>query len=196
MKKLATVVCLVLGMIAGEARATAQNDAAATAQKATPSPTEGTEKSKIDPAKEADIRHLLDVVGTKALVMQMMNTSLQNVKPLLISALPAGDYREKLVDLFFQRFQTRADPQHLINLAISSYDKHFSDEEIKGLLTFYETPLGQKAVHVMPQLVNELQQAGKSWGEDLGKQCMQEVLAEHPEMLQAMQAARKASQTQ
>jgi hypothetical protein len=38
------------------------------------------------------------------------------------------------------------------------YDKHFTVEELKGLVAFYKTPVGQKAIQVMPQLVQEAMQ--------------------------------------
>jgi hypothetical protein len=39
--------------------------------------------------------------------------------------------------------------------------------------------------------MSELGQAGQQWGQELGKESMQEVLAEHPDLRQAMQDAAK-----
>lgn len=168
------------------------------AAQSSPSPASapGAGQSKVDPAKEADIRRLLDVLGTKALMTQLMQSMVANVKPVMTNALPPGDYREKLVELFFAKFQAKADLQQLLELAVSAYDRHFSDEEIKGLIKFYETPLGQKAVSSLPQIMEEMRVAGRKWGEGLGRECMQEVLTEHPEMVEAMKAAGKAAQQQ
>src|SRR5215470_18575202 len=77
--------------------------------------------AKIDPVKEADIRRLLDLVGTKALVEQSLDSMSKSVRPLLANSLPPGDYREKLVDLFFEKFKAKLDVQHLLELAIPSY---------------------------------------------------------------------------
>jgi hypothetical protein len=44
----------------------------------------------------------------------------------------------------------------------------------------------------MPKLTAQLQQAGRKWGEDLGRQSMLEVMAEHPDLAQAMEDAQKA----
>ncbi|NRB08638.1 MAG: DUF2059 domain-containing protein [Richelia sp.] len=35
------------------------------------------------------------------------------------------------------------------------YSKDFTNEEIKGLIAFYETPLGRKTISVMPKLLQE-----------------------------------------
>ena len=77
---------------------------------------------------------------------------------------------------------------------LPAYNQHFTDDEIKQLITFYETPVGQKTVKEMPQLVTELQSLGQKWGENLGRECMTEVLAEHPELeKEAVQAAQPAA---
>jgi len=149
---------------------------------------------KIDPAKEADIRRLLEVTGAKGLAIQTMGEMSQSLKPVLTNSLPPGEYREKLVDLFFEKFMAKASSASLLDLAIPEYDKDFTREEIQGLIQFYQTPLGKKAITVLPQLMGDLQKKGRKWGEDLGRQSMIEVLAEHPEFQQQIAEARKAAQ--
>ena len=151
-------------------------------------------QTKIDPAKEADIRRLLELTGASKIVKETMESMTTSIRPVLANSLPPGEYREKLIDLFFAKFQAKADITQLLELAIPAYDRYFSHEEIKGLIKFYETPLGQKSLSAMPQLMNEMRDAGRKWGEKLGRDSMQEVLAEHPEMEAALEAAGKAAQ--
>jgi hypothetical protein len=152
-------------------------------------------QAKIDAAKEADIRRLLDLVGTKALVSQTMDSMSKSIKPLLTNSLPAGEYREKLVELFFAKFTAKADAQQLLDLAVPVYDKNFSHQEIRSLIEFYQTPLGQKAIATLPKVTAEMQEQGRKWGEELGKQCMVEVLSEHPELAEALNAAAPKAQS-
>jgi uncharacterized protein len=149
---------------------------------------------KIDPAKEADIRRLLEITGAKELAIQIMGEMSQSLKPMLTNSLPPGEYREKLVALFFEKFMAKAGSTSLLDLAIPEYDKDFTREEIQGLMQFYQTPLGKKAITVLPQLTSDLQKKGRKWGEDVGRQSMLEVLAEHPEFQQQIAEARKAAQ--
>jgi hypothetical protein len=150
----------------------------------------------IDPAKTADIRRLLEVAGAKALVTQSMTGMEKNIRPMLLSSLPPGEYRDQLIDLFFAKFHSKLDTQKLLDMAVPAYDKYLSHEEIKGLLRFYETPLGQKALTVMPKLMGELQEAGQKWGGELGRTSMMEVLAEHPELAKALEEAKKTTPSQ
>ena len=82
---------------------------------APPAPASAVEQSQIDPAKAADIRQLMSVGGTKAIMTQMMDTLGDNIRPMMTSALPPGDYRDKLIDLFFQKFKSKADLQQLLD---------------------------------------------------------------------------------
>src|SRR6266700_7439915 len=148
-------------------------------------------RAKIDlkQAKEADIRRLLELTHAGALATQTMDSMEGNIRPLMTNSFPPGEYREKLIDLFFEKFHSKRDPQQLLDLAVPTYDKYYSDEEIKQLIHLYETPMGQKMLKVMPQVLGELQAAGEKWGEGMGRQSMTEVLAEHPELEKALQAA-------
>jgi uncharacterized protein len=155
-----------------------------------PAATQSDEK-KIDPGKEADIRKLLELTGTKTSMEQTMESMEKSVKPMVANSLPPGDYREKLVDLFFEKFRAKMDLQKLLDLAVPIYDKYFSDEDIKGLIQFYKTPLGQRASKALPQLTEELTEAGQQMGGVIARQSMMEVIAEHPELGKAMEDAQK-----
>jgi len=183
-------LCLMSAQAVASAQQTAPNQSVAQPRTQPSSSNAGsTTPSKIDPAKEAAIRQLIDLTGGKALVNQIMDGMQQNIKPMMVKLLPPGEYRDKLIDLFFERFRSKADIRVLIDLTVQAYDKYLSEEEIKGLIQFYSTPLGQKTLSVLPQLTVELQNEGMKWGEDLGRQSMMEVLSEHPELRKALEDA-------
>lgn len=148
----------------------------------------------IDPAKEADIRHLLEVVGTRALMSEIMGNMEKNLRPTLTASLPPGDYRAKLIDLFLDKFGPRAEAliPKLEDMAVLTYDKYLTDEDIKGLIQFYQTPTGQKTLSALPKIVVELQSQGQKLGEQMGRDTMMEVLSEHPELVKAMSEVRSA----
>jgi len=151
---------------------------------------------KKEQMKDADVRHLLELTHAGALATQTMNAMEANMRPLMTDAFPKGEYREKLISLFFDKFHAKLDVQQLVDMAIPAYKKYYSDEEIKQLIAFYQTPLGQKMLDVAPQLVAETQAAGQNWGAQLGRECMQEVLAEHPDLANALENATKTAQAQ
>jgi hypothetical protein len=187
--------CVLTSVLSASAHsASAERKAVQPAQQnsATAAP-KASSPAKVDPAKEVDIRRLLELNGAKTSLVQSFNEMSKDMKPVLTNALPAGDYREKLIDLFLAKFTAKENMQQFLDLAVPVYDRNFSRDEIRSLIEFYQTPLGQKTISVLPKLTVELQEEGRKWGETLGRQSMMDVLSEHPELADALNAAQKAS---
>jgi uncharacterized protein len=197
MKILATLAWFVLlGSLCAQTQSQAQQPREQTVQQQSASAAPAFRQPKIDPGKEADIRRLLDLTGAGALATQAMDGMEKNIKPLLTSSFPPGEYREKLIDLFVAKFHSKRDPQQLLNLAIPLYDKYYSPEDLKELIQFYATPVGQKTLTVLPKLAHELQDEGRKWGEGIGRESMLEVFSEHPELKKALEDAQRNAQPQ
>lgn len=197
MKAFAGVLCgmLVLG-------------AFSVAQDSSPASDQNSDQSVVGPAatsrarvheqeaKQADIRHLLELTGAVNMANQSMDGMEKSVKSLMSGSLPPGEYRDQLLDLFFQKFRAKRDTNQLVELVIPIYDKYYTHDDIKALIAFYETPVAKKMVAVLPKVLEESQAAGLKWGGELGRECMMEVLAEHPELQRAMLEAKKNAQPQ
>ena len=145
--------------------------------------------AKIDPAKEAAIRKLFEIQGTRKAMEQVISGMGENMKPTLQKMLPPGDYQEKLIGLFFEKFQSKLKVDDLVALSIPVYDKYFSKEDIDGITQFYQTPIGKKVLSVLPQVLIESQTSAMHMGEEIGRQSMMEVLAEHPDIEKALEEA-------
>lgn len=193
MKRFAAVFIALLSLASFSAAqellsTTDQSDLAAVAR--------ATRRPKMDSAKDADIRQLLQVTNATGIAAQSMDQMEKLIRPTVTRSLPPGEYREKLVDLFFEKFRARRTPDQLVDLIVPIYDKYYSDDEIKGLIQLYQTPLGKKMLTVLPNVMAESQAAGAAWGRDLGRQCLLEVLAEHPELAKALEDAKNNPQPQ
>ena len=154
----------------------------------------GNSAPSVDPAKEAAVRKMFEVMGTTKMMQQVLAGMSSNMRPMLMSSLPPGEYREKLADLFLQKFQSKIRVDELLDLTVPIYAKYFSKEEIEGLTRFYQTPLGQKSLSVLPQAVVEMQTESMKLGEKLGREAMVEVLDEHPDLKRALEEAAASPQ--
>jgi hypothetical protein len=154
----------------------------------------GNSAPSVGPAKEAAVRKMFDVMGMAKLMQQVLAGVSNNMRPMLMSSLPPGEYREKLADLFLQKFQSKIRVEQLLDLTVPIYAKYFSKEEIEGLTRFYQTPLGQKSLSVLPQAVVEMQTESMKLGEKLGREAMVEVLDEHPDLKKALEEAAASPQ--
>jgi hypothetical protein len=116
-----------------------------------------------------------------------------SMRPLMLRALPPGEYRERLVQLFFEKVHTKMGAEHILDMAVPIYAQYFSDDEIKQLIELYKTPIAQKLVTLMPEMEARLVPAAQSWGREMGRQAMIEVLQEHPDLAEELKAAAQAA---
>ena len=183
-------ICLFAGQcVSQELQANSDNQSVAAAAKASRGQTQ------VQQDKQADISRLLEITGSGPIATQSMDQMEKTIRPMVTDALPPGEYRAKLVDLFFEKFRSKRDPVNLMNLVIPIYDKYYSDEDIRGLIQLYQTPLGKKMLSTLPNVMAESQAAGTKWGEQIGRESMIEVLTEHPELQKAMEEAKNNAQS-
>ena len=189
MKVRLSISFFLLSAVCAHARQTS-----ASQPQAPPTTVAQSEASKIDPVKAADIQKLMDVMGMKDVMTTTMNQMLASIKPTMSQMLPPGDYRDTLLNLFLQRLQSKLNVQQFLDQAEAAYDKYYSDDDIKGLIQFYQTPLGKKMLAVLPSLTVEVTNNGRALGQEAGRDAMLEVLAEHPDIAKQLQDASSSSQ--
>lgn len=117
--------------------------------------------------KEADIRRLMELTGMGALGSQV-TTQVMNSFKTAFPKVPEADWTE------LERAQN---PSELVTLIVPVYDRHFSHEEIKQLIGFYETPLGQKLLKELPGVTQESLTLSENWGRKMGQRVMNRLEA-------------------
>ncbi len=126
---------------------------------------------RIPPAKEADIRRLLVATGatrigtvmTQSVVRQMGEAFRQSRPDLPVSLIDSMSF--DVGKIFGEAMEIKGG---LVDRMVPLYHRQFTHEEIKGMLVFYESPLGQKVAQALPVLTQESVQLGQEWGESLG----------------------------
>lgn len=109
--------------------------------------------SQSSPIKK-DIKRLLHLTGSGELGVQVMDQLLDNYK----------DIYPDIPESFWEGVKEEVQPDDLINLVIPIYAKYYTHDEIKGLIKFYETPLGKKTIQTLPMITQESMTAGREWG--------------------------------
>jgi len=141
--------------------------------------------SSIDPTKEADIRSLMELVGARDLVQDGSNTAIEQSREKLLATVPNNDKGQAFVNAFAASYQKKFDVDQVTDQLVSIYDKHFTDDEIKGLLQFYGSPLGQKVATEMPKIGRETQVAVRAASTKAAKESLVEVKQHNPEFGQS-----------
>lgn len=135
---------------------------------------------EISPSKLADIKQLMEITGSANIakqfagmvsqqVLQMLKASRQEIPTHAVDVM-----NKELLQLFSERMSV---PGGLTDQIIPIYDKYLTQSEIKELLAFYQTPIGKKAISVLPKVVNESMLTGQKWGQSLGSEIDKRVKA-------------------
>ena len=99
---------------------------------------------KLDPAKEAAIRHLMDITETSKMGDGLNAAITRQVHDVMGRAIPQ-DQLPKFMDTFSQKFTVSAPPSAVTDSMVPIYAKNFTMEDIQGLIKFYESPQSQTA---------------------------------------------------
>jgi uncharacterized protein len=131
----------------------------------------------LTPEKRADIERLLEMTGALSVGKQMAGAVAAQFAQALKNARP--DIPQRVIDVLPQEVEAvfGANINSFKATMIPLYDKYFTGAEIKEMIRFYSTDLGQKAIRVMPALMQEGMAAGQKWGESLGPQIHERVRA-------------------
>jgi hypothetical protein len=68
--------------------------------------------------------------------------------------------------------------ESFINELVAIYDKNLTDEDVQGLIAFYETPLGQRTIRVLPMIFAEAQKVGARRGAEVGARVVEKMRAD------------------
>jgi hypothetical protein len=108
-------------------------------------------------ARIADIRALLALTGSRGMVNAMKGTLMEQFKQSSPN-LPPEMFNEMLTEM---------KAEDLEDAIIPIYLKHFTAADIKHLIAFYQSPFGKKVTHEMPQILQESNEVGMNWGQNV-----------------------------
>jgi hypothetical protein len=139
----------------------------------------------IDETKEADIRSLMELVGAREQVQDGANAAIEQSREKLLATVPNNDKGQAFVNAFAASYQKKFDVDQVTGQIVAIYDKHYTDDEIKGLLQFYGSPLGQKVAAEMPKIGREIQAATRAASAKAAKDALAELKQQDPEIGQS-----------
>ena len=137
--------------------------------------------SAIDPQKEARIRELMEVTGAKGLGQQLIAAGMEQFRSSVEDSQPHNARAKQFVDAFVARFQKHFDAGSLTEHVIPIYDKYLTSDDLKGLLDYYRSPLGQHMLKALPEVTRESQATGFALGQKAAQETMEELKADFSE---------------
>jgi hypothetical protein len=126
----------------------------------------------VNKAEEAgkiqNIKKLLEITGTKDLTQQIIAQMLDLMK---------AEYPQ-VPEKFWDSFVAELRPDEMIDEFIPLYSKYYSNEEIKQLIAFYQTPVGKKTIAILPQISRDSSAIGLRYGREAAQRALQKLESE------------------
>lgn len=122
-------------------------------------------------AKQDDIKRFLTIIGARTIGLRVFNQVMESLKKV------HPDIPESVWQAMLGEAETRTD-DFVAERLVPIYDQYLTHEDIKGLIAFYESPLGAKLLSVMPQMSQESMRAGQAWGKEFAETVHQRLTAQ------------------
>jgi hypothetical protein len=136
----------------------------------------------IDPVKEADIRSLMELVGARDTIQDFATHGADQMRENLLASAPSNERGEHFANAFTDGYKAKFNADEATAQLVSIYDRHFTHDEIKGLLQFYGSPLGQKFAAEMPKINGEMQAATRAFSTRVAKEVLHDLRQQYPGM--------------
>ena len=129
-----------------------------------------------DAEKDADILKLIEASGGMASgeqmaqiftdqMTQVLRASGTEIPPEVLNVMP-----EVVMSIVSDHLP------ELIKLVVPVYGKHFTHDEIREMLAFYESDVGKKLAQKQPQIMAESSQMGQQWGMSVGQEIQRRIV--------------------
>jgi hypothetical protein len=178
---LIAAVLLTASPLLAQAPPGAAQQKPAPAQPGQPAATPPAPSEKLDPAKDAAIRHLLEITGVSKEGEDIAAGWTDRVHTGM-SRVVTADQLPKFMETFSTKFSASAPPSAITDAMVAIYARHFSIEDIQGVTKFYESPLGQLMVKEMPDVSREAQTAGMQMDQKVVIEVLRGMSDEYPQI--------------
>ena len=172
---LVAALATVLTQTAVRAQDAGQRNAVPTAPAPVTSP-------MVDPQLKADILRLLEATHTVDKAQAGMHQAFEAMRPQLLESLPDTPNREKIASTYEDNLVALTKTPEFTDRVIEVFSKYFSDDDVKALAAFYETPAGQHFVDHSGDVTTDSMKAGQEIATENLTRIFSELCKEYPEL--------------
>ncbi len=117
----------------------------------------------ISPEFAHDIRMLI--------ALQHQKKAMLNILPMIVKLV--SEAHPEVPKKFWETARQDLDLDGLVELLVPVYAKHFSHDEVRGLIAFYQSPLGQRFSSENIAMMDDTTKAGQYWGRQCAERWVQ-----------------------
>ena len=133
--------------------------------------------AKPSPASLLLAKQIVELKGVKQMMDPVVVGVVEKVKGVIMQQnfMWQRDIDEVTVQLH-KEFDGRS--SELVDSAARAYASHFTEPELKQILTFYQSPVGQKMIVEEPKAIDDSMRDTAQWADDLSVDVMNRMRAE------------------
>jgi uncharacterized protein len=122
-------------------------------------------------------KQIVELKGVKQMMDPVAIGVVEKVKSVIMQQnfMFQKDINE-VTDQLHKEFDSRSN--ELVDTAARAYATHFTEPELKQILTFYQSPVGQKMIVEEPKAIEESMRDTAAWADDLSVDVMNRMRAE------------------
>lgn len=124
----------------------------------------------INPEKRLDIKKLIELTGLEEVVILSADSVVDKIFPILKKAIAKDNpvvieavlaiMKSTTISLVKRQISSQGG---LVDRVVPIYDRHYTHNEIRALIKFYESPLGKKMASVRPEITKEGIVVAEQW---------------------------------
>lgn len=129
-----------------------------------------------------DLVNLLEVTGTMGALEKLFTpeTMEAQLRAMMKPENAPPDQRpkmERFINEFSKEFsgEVKEKRQALLDMIVAIHAKHYTPDDVKAIIAFYQTPVGKKMAGLAAKLSMETMQVGQAWGQEIGQRVGQRV---------------------
>jgi uncharacterized protein len=132
---------------------------------------------QVSPAQLLLAKQIVQIKGINAMMAPLVRGVVQKTKDSVLQTnIMWGKDLNEIALQIEKELQPRS--VEVIDASARYYASHFTEAELKQLLTFYQSPVGQKMLVEEPKALDETMAFAGSWGDDLSIDVMSKLRAE------------------
>jgi hypothetical protein len=141
--------------------------------------------------KAENIHRLMTLIRIETLQQSMLDQMMAALAPMITNSANTDPQEQKILQRMSVILAEELKKTNFSSLTAELYDKYFTNEEITGLIQFYQSPVGQKAVQVLPKLSEESLARGMEMGQQAAVRALSRLAEEYPQLERALNSGNK-----
>ncbi len=132
---------------------------------------------QVSPAQFALAKQIVEIKGVKAMFAPLVHGVIKKTTDAVLQTnLMWGKDINDITAQMEKDYQPRG--QEIVDATARFYASHFTEAELKQILGFYQSPVGQKMLVDEPRALDESMGYAGNWGDNLSIEVMSKLRAE------------------